>query len=164
MAETAEQVASQDDVRQALEQTAGKRPPPVKAETKDKFLFVTHALVVLGCAVVSYLIRLNLVPLPQTYVDLSQRAIRGVVTIVILLAIAKAVSVYGIGRVGDASTRYTLRRILHLVAGVLIALVAISVVFVNWYTALISVGVLSVIAGLSLQAPMTSFIGWVYIL
>jgi small-conductance mechanosensitive channel len=38
------------------------------------------------------------------------------------------------------------------------------VAFVNWYTALISVGVVSVIIGLSVQTPMTSFIGWIYIL
>lgn len=46
----------------------------------------------------------------------------------------------------------------------LVLLVAISVVFVDWYTALISLGVVSVIVGLSVQTPMTSFIGWIYIL
>jgi len=45
-----------------------------------------------------------------------------------------------------------------------VLLVGVSVLFVNWYTALISVGVVSVIVGLSVQTPMTSFIGWIYIL
>ena len=162
MAETVEQVEKQKDVREALEQTTGK--PPVRAEAKDKLWFLTHAFIIVGCAILSYLIKLRFVPLPHAYVDLSQRVIRGAVMIVIVLAIMKAISVYGIGRVSDTSTRYTLRRVEHLVAGILILLIAISVVFVNWYTALISVGVLSVILGLSVQMPMTSFIGWLYIL
>ena len=164
MPETVDQVAEQKDVREALEQTAGKPPTQVKAEAKDKLWFVTHALLLLGCAVLSYVVGLKLIPLPQTYLDLSQRAIRGAVFIIIVLALAKAVSVYALGRLSDAATRFTLRRIEHLIVGILIALIAISIIFVNWYTALISVGVLSVIIGLSVQTPMTSFIGWVYIL
>jgi small-conductance mechanosensitive channel len=92
------------------------------------------------------------------------RLVRGSVMVIILLAVAKAVSVYAIGRVSDAATRFTLKRIVRLVVAVLVALIAVSVFFVNWYTALISVGVLSVILGLSVQTPMSSFIGWIYIL
>ena len=64
----------------------------------------------------------------------------------------------------DPSTRFTLKRIKRLIVFLLVLLVAVSVLFVNWYTALISVGVVSVIVGLSVQTPMTSFIGWIYIL
>jgi small-conductance mechanosensitive channel len=160
--EAANQVAKQEDVREALEQTAAK--PLVKAATRDKLWFVTHALLLIACAVVSYLLRLKIIQMPQSYIDVSQRVIRGVVLITIVLALAKAVSVYAIGAVTDASTRYTLRRIQHLIVGLLVTIIAISVVFVNWYTALISVGVISVIVGLSVQTPMTSFIGWLYIL
>lgn len=163
MAETVEQVARQKEVREALEQTTGK-PQPVKAEAKDKFWFVTHALLLAGCAVLAYVVGLKLVPLPTAYLEPTQRAIRGAAMIIIVLAIAKAVSVYAIGRVSDAATRFTLRRIERLIAALVIALIAISIVFVNWYTALISVGVFSVVVGLSVQMPMTSFIGWLYIL
>src|SRR5204863_7286959 len=74
------------------------------------------------------------------------------------------VSVYAIGRVEDASTTFTLRRILHLVTGIVIIFIGLSIFFANWYTALISVGVVSIIVGLSIQTPMSSFIGWTYIL
>jgi small-conductance mechanosensitive channel len=78
--------------------------------------------------------------------------------------VAKAVDVYLIAPISETPTRFTLRRIARLIVGILVALFAVSVLFVNWYTALISVGVLSVIVGLSVQTPMTSFIGWIYIL
>ena len=45
MPETAEEIAQQPEVREALDQTEGKK---VKAQTKDKVWFVTYALLVLG--------------------------------------------------------------------------------------------------------------------
>jgi len=46
----------------------------------------------------------------------------------------------------------------------LLVLVVISILFSNWYTALVSVGVFSLVLGLAVQTPMTSFLGWIYIL
>jgi small-conductance mechanosensitive channel len=164
--ETAEEISSKPEVRQALSQTTGPktRGEKVKAATKDKFWFVTHALLILGCAVLYYLIGSKLIPVPQNIVELTRRFLRGAVLIVIVLAIAKAISIYAIGRLDDAAARFTLRRIEHLVAALVIAVIVIGVVFVNWYTALISVGIGSVIIGLAVQTPMTSFLGWIYIL
>src|SRR5882762_210968 len=162
MPETLTELKQKEEVREALAQTGGK--PKIKAQATDKFWFVTHAFVLLGCAVVYFLLGLKWIPLPQVHLDLLQRATRATVFIVVVLAIAKAVSVYAIGRVSDAATTFTLRRILHLVVGILIVLIGLSIFFANWYTALISVGVVSIIVGLSIQTPMSSFIGWIYIL
>jgi small-conductance mechanosensitive channel len=88
----------------------------------------------------------------------------GATFIVILLAIAKATSVYVLGRVEDASTRFTLRRVEHLIIALLITLMVVSIIFVNWYAVLIALGVGSIIIGLAVQTPMKSFIAWIYIL
>src|SRR6059058_1165282 len=165
-AETAEEISKKPEIRQALSQTTGPKPgeEKVKAATKDKFWFVTHALLIVGCAVLYYLVGSKLIPVPANTVDLARRFLRGAVLIVIVLAIAKAISIYAIGRLDDAATRFTLRRIEHLLVALVIAVIVIGVVFVNWYTALISVGIGSVIIGLAVQTPMTSFLGWIYIL
>jgi small-conductance mechanosensitive channel len=81
-----------------------------------------------------------------------------------VLAIAKGISVYLIGRIEDASTRFTLKRIEHLIVGLVAVLIAVSIIFVNWYAALTALGIGSIIIALSVQTPMTSFIGWIYIL
>src|SRR5207249_11140270 len=60
--------------------------------------------------------------------------------------------------------RFTLRRIQYLVAGLLIAVIAVSVIFVNWYAALTALGIGSIIVGLAVQTPMKSFIAWIFIL
>src|SRR5256884_4409231 len=165
-AQTAEEISKKPEVRQALSQTSGPKAgtEKVKAATKDKFWFVTHALLIVGCAVLYYLVGSKLIPVPQNTVDLSRRFLRGAALIVIVLAVAKAISIYAIGRLDDAATRFTLRRIEHLLVVLVIAVIVIGVIFVNWYTALISVGIGSVIVGLAVQTPMTSFLGWIYIL
>jgi small-conductance mechanosensitive channel len=165
MPETVEEISEKPEVREELARTAGEKPrEKVKARARDKFWFVTHALLLVGCAIIYFLLGSKLIPLPQANADLARRILRGVVLIVILLAIAKTISVYGLGKIEDASTRFTLRRVQRLVVGLLIALIAISVIFVNWYAALTALGVGSVIIGLAVQTPMKSFIGWIYIL
>src|SRR5438309_2271119 len=166
MPETAEQLSKQPDVRKELERTGGakKTEEKVKAEPKDKFWFVTHGLLLIGCAILYWLIGSKFIPLIQSEVDLSHRFIRGAALIIVVLATAKSVKVYAIGRLDDVVTRFTLKRILYLVAGILIALIAISVIFVNWYAALTALGVGSIIVGLAVQTPAKSFIAWIFIL
>src|ERR1700736_6534726 len=163
--ESAEELSKKPEVREELERTGDKKPTKkVKAATTDKFWFFTHALLLLGCAVLYYVIGTKLLPLIQSEVDLGRRFLRGFALVIIVLATAKAVRVYAIGRIEDTVTRFTLRRILLLVAGLLIAVIVISVVFVNWYGALTALGIGSIIVGLAVQTPMKSFIAWIYIL
>ena len=162
MAESAKELAQDRDVREALDQTTGRK---TKAPAKsDRFWFATHVLLLIGCAVLYYLAGSHFVPLGKEQVELARRLLRGAAIIIILFAISSASSFYLLSRVADPSTRFTLRRIKRLLVFLLALLVAVSVLFVNWYTALISVGVVSVIVGLSVQTPMSSFIGWIYIL
>src|SRR5881227_1026669 len=163
--ETAEEISKKPEVRKELERAGEKEPAKkVKAATTDKFWFVTHGLLLLGCAILYYLIGTKLLPLIQSEVDLGRRFLRGFALVVIVLATAKAVRVYAVGRIEDTVTRFTLRRILLLVAGLLIAAITISMLFVNWYAALTALGIGSVIVGLAVQTPMKSFIAWIFIL
>ncbi len=165
MPETAEELSKKPEVRQELARAGDNQAvEKVKAETKDKFWFVTHGLLLVGCAVVYYLIGSKLIPLLQAEVDLTRRLLRGAALIIVVLATAKAVRVYAIRQIADAVTRFTLKRIQYLIVGILIAIIAISVVFVNWYAALTALGVGSIIVGLALQTPMKSFIAWIFIL
>jgi len=165
MPETAEELRQRPEVRQELARATGqKAETKVKAPTKDRFWFVTHAILLGGCAVLYLLIGSRFIPLVQKDVDLSRRLLRGFALIVIILASAKAVKVYAIGRIEDAVTRFTLERIQNLVVSILIVVTVASIVFVNWYAALTALGVGSIIVGLAVQTPMKSFIAWIYIL
>ena len=165
MPETAEELSRQPDVRKELVRTTGqKRTEGVKADAKGKFWLVTYGLLVIGCAVLYFLLTAKLIPLPKEQIDLAGRFLRAVALIALLLALTQAISVYAIGRIEDASMRFTLKRIEHLLVALAIAAITISILFVNWYAALTALGIGSIIIGLAVQTPMKSFIGWIFIL
>ena len=164
MPETAEEISQQPEVRKELQRATGEKRQKVKACGRDRFWFVAHVLILVGCAVLYFLISSKLIPLPEPSINLAGRIIRGAALIVIVLAIARAISVYGLARIEDPSTRFTLQRVVHLVVALVVALIAISIVFVNWYAALAALGVGSIILALAVQTPMKSFIAWIYIL
>jgi small-conductance mechanosensitive channel len=165
MPDTAEELCQQPDVQRELARTTGEKPrEKVKVETRDKFWFVTHALIILACAALYFLLGSKLIPLSRQHVDLARRFVHGVAFVVLVLAIAKAIIVYAIGRIADVATRFTLRRVVHLVTVLAIGVIAVSMLFVNWYGALTALGLGSIIIGLAVQSPMKSFVAWIYIL
>jgi len=165
MAETAEELCQQADVRHELARATGQKAEvDVKAETKDKFWFVTHGLLIGGAAILYLLVGSKLIPLPPLQVDLARRLLRSFALVVAIIALAKAIKVYGLGHLEDAATRFTLERIENLLVALLVTVVVASMIFANWYAALTALGVGSIIIGLAVQTPMKSFIAWIYIL
>jgi small-conductance mechanosensitive channel len=160
-----EQVKSQADVKQALKQTTGtaEAVKPV-AETKDKLRLGSEVVLLAGLAIFYYLLQFSFFGFTGKYLGLLHRATIGAMAVVFVIAIAHTVDVYLLGRVVSPVSRYNLRRVLKLVAGLVVLLLVISVLFQNWYTAVVSVGLISLTLGLSLQTPITSFIGWIYIM
>ena len=160
-----ERLKGQEDVRRALKQTSTRKESakPV-VETKSKVWLGTYALLLVGLGGLYYLFRLRFFGFAAQYVPLLQRFTRGAISIVLALAVAKLVDVYLIGRIDDVVARYNLRRILRLVVALILAFLAISILYADWYTAVISLGLISLILGFALQTPITSFIAWIYIL
>ena len=160
-----EQLKQRADVQAALSETSRAAPPEKpKAATKDKLWFGSYLLLLVGLGVFYYLFSLRFFGLPRTVVDFLLRYTRGVILIVLVLTASKAVQVYLIGRVHDTVNRYNLRRILRLLIGLIVLFIIITVVFINWYTAVVSLGVVSLIFGFAMQTVLASFIGWIYIL
>jgi small-conductance mechanosensitive channel len=158
-----EQVKERADVKEALKQTtAGAPEEQPKAETKDKFWLGTHAIVLVGLVVFYYVLQFRVFGFAARFIPFIQKVDKSAIAIVLLLAVAKTVDVYLIRRIHSPVSRYNLRR----VAKLLFALFLIfAVIFLqNWYTTVVSIGVLSLILGLAVQTPMTSFLGWIYIL
>lgn len=159
-----EQLKKQKDIRRALKQTATARESAAPVKTKHKIFVGAYALALFALGGVYYLLRLRFFGFAAKYVPLAQRLTLGAMAIVVVLAAAKMVDAYAISRMDDDAAQYNLRRVLKLVAGLMIAFIVISILFANWYTAAVSLGLGSLILGFALQTPITSFIGWIYIL
>ncbi|MEP6585324.1 MAG: mechanosensitive ion channel family protein [Candidatus Udaeobacter sp.] len=165
MAETTEELRKRPEIRKELERARGEEhPEKVETHGRDRFWFVIYVVVLAVCAAVYFLIGAKLIPLPDAGISIAQRILRGIALITVVLTVARSISCYAIGRIQDASTRFTLQRIERLAVALAVAVIVVSIIFVNWYAAVAAFGVGSIIIGLAVQAPMKSFIGWIYIL
>lgn len=158
-----EQVKKQEDVKRALKQTSTVKPKDEpKAKTTDKLWLGTHAIVVLSLVIVYYVLQFKVFGFAAQFIPFIQKLDKSAIAIVLLLAIGKTVDVYLIRRIDSPVARYNLRRVAKLLFALFLVL---AVIFLqNWYTTVVSIGVLSLILGLAVQTPMTSFLGWIYIL
>jgi small-conductance mechanosensitive channel len=162
--ENVEQVRQREDVQRALQQTAVRRAPRPAVEPRHKVWLGSYVALLLGLAVAYYLLRLDVFAVPERFFPLARRAALGAMAVVLALGTAKAVEAYAIDRTCSAVTRHNLKHILRLTTGLVLALIVVSVLFANWYAAAASLGLISLVLGFALQTPITSMIGWVYIL
>jgi small-conductance mechanosensitive channel len=96
--------------------------------------------------------------------DVLERWVLAALATTGLLAVHSIVAAIVLPRLRERAARYNLRRVLNLATALLIAFSVISVLFVGWYGAAVSFGLISLILGFALQAPLTSFFAWIYIL
>ena len=163
-----EQVKQQADVKQALKQTSSVKPEEKpKAETKDKLVLSTHIIMLIVLGALRYVLQLSLFGFAAKHPNLIQM-FQGLdlaaIAIVLTLAIAKVGDVYLIGRIDSPVARYNLRRVAKLALGLLVVFFIVSAVVHNWYTTVAALSLFSLIVGLAVQTPVTSFLGWIYIL
>jgi len=157
-----EEVKQDADVQRALQQaTPTEKPRGPFARGRDKFWLVSQFILLLAIGAVYQFIRYRL---PQFAYPLLLKLILAVGVLVVCFTMLRLVDVYLIGRVRNAVYQYNLKRVSRLVAWLVIAFFVLTIFFQNWYTAVVSFGLLSLILGFALQTPITSFIGWVYIL
>ena len=159
-----EEVKQDADVQRALKQATPieKRKSRPVARARDKFLIGTQLLALIGLAALHQLLS-RFGGVYERY-PLARKLLLALAVIVICIMILHVIDVYFIGRVQNAVYQYNLRRVSRLLLWVVIAFFVLTIFFQNWYTAVVSFGLLSLILGFALQTPITSFIGWIYIL
>jgi small-conductance mechanosensitive channel len=136
-----------------------------KIKKKASFIwlgtYVTISLVALAAYI---LLRLHLFDILGKFHLILQKFSLAVFFAVVVLAIGKLVEVLIHKNSSGRYTRYNLIHLTRLVAIILVAIIMISFLFTNWYAAAVSLGLISLILGFALQTPISSFIGWIYII
>jgi small-conductance mechanosensitive channel len=161
-----EEIKKDEHVQRALQQHAVATEVdevPARARIRDKLVIGTHVVLLVVVGVVHQIIKIRFPWIYHRY-DLLEKLIIAVAVAVVCLMILRLIEVYVLGRVGNAVYKYNLNRVLRLVVWLVIGFFVLTILFQNWYTAVVSFGLISLILGFALQTPITSFIGWVYIL
>jgi len=159
----ADKLSQKENVKKALQQATPGEAKPERAGRRWTALTVYAGLLVVF-GVLDFLVQKEIIPLPGFRWDFVRQIPHVAVLAVGLLFVERAVEMFGIRPISSSVTRYNVTRILRLLTGILIVGSAGALLFGNFYTGLVSLGVISIVVGLAVQTPMTSFIGWIYIL
>jgi len=161
--ERLEQAAEEASRPEEIQRNAARQhPPDVPKNFKIWFVSYLAVAAVLGAAI--FLLDWKESLFSTLTREKIHRYLLGALGIVALLTAAKVMEVFVISRLRNTVSRFNLQRILRLAVGVAIVFITVSVLFVNWYAAVVSLGLISLILGFALQTPISSFIAWIYIL
>ncbi|MBC8046968.1 MAG: mechanosensitive ion channel [Fimbriimonadaceae bacterium] len=136
---------------------------PEKKETERKFWLWSYVIIAVIFIAAYFLLKLDVFNVFGHYKDILQKISLGGFISVVILVIAKYLEIIIIKRSHAPADRYNLIRLIKLLSVLLIIMVTVSFLFKNWYAAAASLGIISLILGFSLQTPISSFIGWLYI-
>jgi len=159
-----EEVKQDADVQRALKQaTAAEAIEEPVARTRDKLLIGTHVALLIALGAVYQLLKSRFPDFVNNYPVVLKLILAFAVLVVSLIGL-RFLDVYFVGRVKNAVYQFNLKRVSRLIVSLAVAFFVLTIFFQNWYTAVVSFGLISLILGFALQTPITSFIGWVYIL
>jgi small-conductance mechanosensitive channel len=139
-------------------------PAPKKTQQREKVWLGSYLTLLLIFLATWLLLKLHVFAVFGNYTLILQKLSLGGFFSCIILFLSKFLQLIILRKTHLKSTRYNLIRLVKLLSILLIILVVVSFLFVNWYAAAVSLGLISLIVGFALQTPISSFIGWVYIL
>lgn len=133
-----------------------------KLETK-KWIMI-YGIVAALLIAIHYLLDLKILSQWTEYIPFLKKLSMSLFLIAVILLIGKIIS-----RIIDVQThnegdRYNLLRITRFLSIVFSLIVVASFLFQNLYAAVVSFGLITLVIGFALQAPITSFIAWVYLI
>ena len=158
-----DEVKQDADVQRALKEATPAEKPKALVRGRDKFLIGTHLVMLIVLGALHQVLKSQFPGFVEKY-PLTLKLIIAIAVVVACLMVLRLIDVYVIGRVPNAVYQYNLKRVSRLVLWLVIAFFVLTIFFQNWYTAVVSFGLISLILGFALQTPITSFIGWIYIL
>ena len=160
-----EALKKEEKIQKALSETAKTEQSTSTDIVKNEAPFLgISALIFLICGILYFLLGWKQLPLPQIYIPLAQKIVLAVMLISLVLSATRLVKKMLNRKIEDKTTVFNFNRIANLFAGLLILAIILSLLFANWYAAMVSFGIVSLILGFALQTPITSFFGWIYIL
>jgi small-conductance mechanosensitive channel len=124
----------------------------------------TYILLALSCLGIYFLVRLRIFGSWVIDHALVQKSLLAGFFIFIVLTASRYAQAL-ISRYNHAKAiAYNLIRLVRIISVIAIGMIVIAFLFENWYTAAVSLGLISLVLGFALQTPISSFIGWLYII
>ena len=130
---------------------------------KDKHWITIYAVTAVLLIAIHYVLELKIFESWEDKVPFLQKLSLSLFLISIIFLISKIIERVVNTQARLQGDRYNLLRIIRFLAIVFSLIVVVSFLFKSLYAAALSVGLFSLVVGFALQAPITSFIAWIYL-
>ncbi len=134
-----------------------------RAGNAHRIVIGTYALIGLACLAAWVLVHYDVVQLPAEAARLASKLLLAGASVAALLIVSRLTEQIIAKRVHTKTGSYNIIRAIRLISIIIAILIVISFLNSNWYTAAVSLGLISLILGFALQTPIASLIGWFYI-
>lgn len=131
---------------------------------KNKRWILSYSIIGILLIAFYYLIELEILNPWEEYIPLIKKLSLSLFLISTIFLIGKIISDLVKKQNHIEGDEYNLLRIIRFLSITLSLIVVASFLFQNLYAAAVSFGLISLILGFALQAPITSFIAWIYLI
>lgn len=132
-------------------------------EVKRKYRIEGYAILAVLFLVLHYALNLSLFSKWSEYVPFARKLTMSIFLIAVILLAGRVIEKIIDTKAENDGIRYNLLRVTRLITAIFILIVVASFLFQNLYAVAVSFGLISLVLGFALQAPITSFIAWLYI-
>ena len=130
---------------------------------KSKYGVRTYGVASIVLLTAYYLLDLKILDSWGIYIPFLKKLTMSLFLIAFIFFISKVTARVVYIQAQIKGERYNLLRVIRFLAIVFSSIVVISFLFQNLYAAVVSFGLISLVLGFALQAPIVSFIAWVYL-
>mgnify|MGYP000897105884 CR=1 FL=1 len=130
---------------------------------KTKYGIKTYGVASFILLIAYYLLDLKILDSWEVYIPFLKKLTMSLFLIALIFLISKVTARVVYVQAQIQGERYNLLRVIRFLAIVFSSIVVISFLFQNLYAAVVSFGLISLVLGFALQAPIVSFIAWIYL-
>lgn len=160
-----EEILKDEKVQQALELSGSDKNKNRLGEKDQRTSAIGITGIIFLISAVAYLLlEWKYFPIPASYVPMVQKFIVGLMFAAFILVLNRIIKKILKKKIEDKASVYNLESLINLFTIIVVFIIALSLLFANWYATMVSFGIVSLILGLALQNPITSFFGWIYLL
>ena len=131
---------------------------------KTKYWIKVYGAMAVVLLALHYALNLNVFDPWEEYVPFVKKLSLSLFLIALIFLLSKVITRMIDVRTHIQGDQYNLLRIIRFLAIAFSLIVAASFLFQNLYAAAVSFGLISLVVGFALQAPIASFIAWVYLI
>jgi small-conductance mechanosensitive channel len=123
-----------------------------------------YIITAFGCLFLYFLLQSGWLRLPATYQSWLLRLSFTAFVVFVVFALTRGVEWLMTKKSTGRRMHYNVIRLIRLLSVLIAIFIGVTFLFEKWYTAAVSLGLVSLILGFALQTPISSLIGWFYII